>query len=292
MIFSRYSEDEIRNFCRQRIENLEYWLRHIVDVEMTNKFGPTYLDAKTQNGLNVISKPISDVIKTNFSQRPGRYSRLIDAALINDLFAIICKRPLYEEMFKKYFKLNYLNYEHLRVELVRLLEPRNKLSHANAITSRQAEQIICYSNDIIESIKEYYNENNMNKEFNVPRFTKFKDSIGNEIYFNSLTEYGRIAQFYEDSKSYLRPGDILEFEVEVDNSFEQNDYTIKWSKVEGLNDFGNTKKITITISEIHVGEEFCILCYLISNKNWHRINDGRKKCDDMIVISYKVLPPL
>jgi hypothetical protein len=48
--------------------------------------------------------------------------------------------------------------EEARTFLVRIMETRNSLAHVNAISSRTAEQVICYSNDIIDSLKHHYRD--------------------------------------------------------------------------------------------------------------------------------------
>lgn len=287
MIFNKYTEQEIRSFSRQALETLEYWLRQVVDEAMKNKFGDNYLDALDNGGSPILSVKRIVTIKERQSLEKERYVRIIDAALLDDIISIVCHPSLYNPVFKSYFMLNFPNgVNELRVILNRLIEPRNKLSHANPISHRQAQQIICYSNDIIDSIKFFYSQNNMHAEFNVPRFTKFKDSFGNEIHFDKNAPYAA-ANFINSKDSVLRPGDTLEIEIEIDSSFQDDEYTITWRAIKKIPDFGNTKKISLLIEENHIGAEFNIQCVIKSNKTWHRRQEGD---DDLLLVYYKVLP--
>lgn len=93
----------------------------------------------------------------------------------------------------------------------------------------------------------------------------------------------------KDPKNYLRPGDRLGIEVEMDPSFDASSYTIEWTiKSNIINEFTNKTKISFEIEVKHVGEFFRVHCTIISNKNWHK----RTNYDDIIQINYKVLPPL
>jgi len=288
MIFSKYNEDEIRGVCRQSMETLEYWLRQIVEEKMAEEFGNNYLDIKDNGGGFILSQKRTKEIKTRQSNEQQRFARIIDAAFLDDLISIICHPHIYNNLFNPIFSKSFSNGAgELRNMLNKLIEPRNRLSHANPITNRQAEQIICYSHDIIDSIKEYYNTNNLHMEFNVPRIVRFKDSFGNEIHFNKSASGKGSANFMNVKESYLRPGDILEIEVDIDESFKKNEYSITWRAIKPIPNFGNVKKISLTIEEKHIGESFNLQCVLVSNKSWHRMQQGY---DDLLLIYYKVLP--
>ncbi len=169
MIFNKYTEQEIRSFSRQTLETLEYWLRQVVNEAMKNKFGDNYLDALDNGGSPILSVKRIVKIKERQSLEKERYVRIIDAGLLDDIISMVCHPSLYNSVFKNYFLHNFPNgVNELRVILNRLIDPRNRLSHANPISHRQAQQIVCYSNDIIDSIKFFYSQNNMHAEFNVP----------------------------------------------------------------------------------------------------------------------------
>lgn len=287
MIFKKYTEEEIRSFSRQTLETLEYWLRQVIDEGLKEKFGSNYLDATDKGGSPILSIKRIAQIKDRQTSETTRYARLIDATLLDDLIAIICHPQLYNKIFKKYFLTNFPNgVAELRVVLNRLVDPRNRLSHANPITHRQAQQVVCYSNDLIDSIKDFYTKNNMHTEFNVPRITRLKDSFGNEIHFDK-NEHQAMANFKDIKECYLRPGDTLEIEIEIDNSFSEEEYTVNWRAIKKIPDFGDVNKISLLIEEHHIGLELNIQCVVTSNKNWHRMQEG---CDDLLLAWYKVLP--
>ena len=92
----------------------------------------------------------------------------------------------------------------------------------------------------------------------------------------------------EDSSNWLRVGDTLSVEVEVDPSFSPDDYHVDWvyknQVPEHTGPLGN--RITVDILECHVGFEFAIYCMVTSNQSWHRCGD----VDDCVSLIYKVLP--
>lgn len=289
MLFNKYTEEEIRGISRRTLETLEYWLRQVIDESMKEKYGSDYLYAKDNGGGSILPIKLINKIIERKAAEEERYTRVIDASLLDDLITIICHPNLYDSLFKKYFKFNYPNgINELRLILNRLVDPRNRLSHANPISNRQAQQVICYSNDIIDSIKNYYLENNMHIEYNVPRIIRFKDSFGNEIFFDKTNKFAN-ANFTGKSNSYLRPSDTLEIEIEIDFTFDKNEYDIKWLSQKTIPDFGNTKKISLLIEDHHVSSEFNIQSKITSNKSWHRMTEGY---DDILYAWYKVLPSI
>lgn len=287
MIFKKYTEEEIRSFSRLSLETLEYWLRQVIEESMSAKFGTKYLDATDNGGSAILPNKKTKSIKDRYASDTDRYKRIIDAALLDDLVTIICHPKLYQDLFKNYFETSYPNgINELRNILNKLLEPRNRLSHANPISHRQAEQVICYSHDIVDSIKHFYTLKNMHMEFNVPRIIRYKDSFGNEIHFDKNAREAHVNMMGK-KEYYLRPGDTLELELEIDNSFDENEYTLTWRAIKKIPEFGNTKKISLPIEEHHIGEELNIQCVVISNKTWHRMQQGY---DDLLLAWYTVLP--
>jgi hypothetical protein len=124
---------------------------------MTSAYGGNYLDAVDNGGSSILPLKRVTSIKDRQAAEKERYKRVIDAALLDDLITIICHPSLYKPIFIKYFQASFPNgVNELRNVLNKLIDPRNRLSHANPITHRQAEQVICYSHDIIDSIKNYY----------------------------------------------------------------------------------------------------------------------------------------
>jgi len=126
-------------------------------------------------------------------------------------------------------------------------------------------------------------------EYNVPRIIKVTDSLGNTIHLNEIENLAMGWDLDRDHKNNLRPGDKLGIEVEIDPSFDPSLYTIIWKiKHKIINEYNNETKISLEIEAKHVGIYFCVSCFIISNKNWHKYISW----DDSIEIHYKVLPPL
>lgn len=220
------TEDKRRVICKKCIESLEFWLRRIIHNSLTREYGDNYLEAKRKNGDNIINNEIRRRIMNRKNAEPVRYSRLIDASLLEDEIDIICNPDLFNKYFRIPLKLAFPEgREEARTFLKRLEAPRNKLYHANPISVRESEQVICYSNDIIQSLKEYYKMNHLEKEFNVPSIIKATDSFGNVFHFNDDQK----RYFLEKSPEfYLRPGDTLTIELEIDPSFPESEYILDW----------------------------------------------------------------
>lgn len=290
MPFSQLKEEEKRSMCKKEIENLENWLRHLVHESLSKEYGNNYLEYKDKYNNYLIKTEIRQRIKGLIDKEPERFPRCIDAFFLTDLIYIICKKGLYNKFFKNPFLKAFPDgLNEARTFLTRLVDPRNALYHANSISNRQAEQVICYCRDIIDSLKEYYFKMGKEREFNVPRIIKLTDSFGNTTHLNEIESHSGPWFFSEDSKYYLRPGDRLGIEVEIDPSFDTSSYTIEWninSKI--IKKYTNNTKISFEIEVKHIGVYFSVACFIISNKIWHK----HSICDDHIDLLYKVLPPL
>ena len=289
----KLTEAELRMACKSAIESLEFWLRRVIDIALRPEFGEDYMNAQNPaDGQYVFKKSLREKISTRVCRDPKRYPRNIDAALLEDEMYIVCHRQLYAKYFKPFFSFSYpLGSDELRFFLGKIAVPRNPLAHSNPISVRQAEQAICYSHDVIDAIKKHLEILNMGKDFNAPTIVKIFDSNGSgfhdaQIKRNSTGGGG--VNLSEDSPNWLRVGDTLSVEVEVDPSFSPDDYRIEWvyenQAPEHTGPLGN--RITIDILECHVGFEFAIYCMVTSNQSWHRCGD----VDDCVSLIYKVLP--
>ena len=226
---------------------------------------------------------------------PKTFPRAIDAALLEDEIDIVCHPELYRRYFRPFFKSSYPHSgrDQLRFMLGKLIDPRNCLMHSNPISVRQAEQVICYSYDIIEAIKAHAEELNIGQDYNAPRIIRLSDSngtvFGDARFGRNTTGRGHV-QASEFTSTRLRAGDKLSIEAEIDPSFSPRDYRIEWV-------YGNPapahagylgSRITIELREHHVREDFTVYCKVISNQSWHRCGD----VDDCVSLTYQVLPPL
>lgn len=284
--------DLIRSECKNTIENLEIWFRNLIDNELTENYNSNYLEFLNEDGTRLIKKEIVKDAIVRKTSNPNRYPRLIDAMLLDDEIKIICHPTLYKNIFcKALFSAYPEGNDEARTFLNRLIPIRNKLYHSNPISIREAEKVICYSNDALDSIKEYYKKKSLEKKFNAPTIIKVSDSIGNIFYSSQIkrNSTGRgLCETRVSEKNLIYSGDKISIEVEVDSSFSVEDYTIKWvfAKKENSTFEENFNKITINIENQHVKTDFAIYCSVTSKEDWHRCGD----VDDSISIIYEIAP--
>jgi hypothetical protein len=293
IMYFQLSDSEIRSICKERIESLEYWLRRLIDNVLTNEFGD-YFTFQDEKGNFAIKADIRKAVEQRTGGDPNRYPRKIDAIMLDDAVSIVCNENLF-----KYFReaLGYAfpdGAAEARTFLKRLVEPRNRLAHANSISIRDAERIVCYTNDVIESLKRHYSAYNMNNTYNVPLILKFVDSFGNTVHRNEMHQVhdGGIGRDYYLEPSFdLRPGDVLGLEVEVDPSFVENEYVVSWGSTKlDPKDFPSPgKKAVIPITNRQVSQRFDVQCRVTSKKEWHRMSLGS---DDFMLLVFRVLPPV
>lgn len=289
----KLTDNELRNLCREKLESLEHWLRRLIDEELADKYGGDYFSYADSKGNRLIKKSIVEAFEERVKKEPSRYNRKIDAVLLDDAIAIVCNPSLYV-LFKPALSDAFPNGgNEARTFLKRLLDPRNRLAHANPISQRQAEQVICYSNDVIDSLRLYYAAIGMHQEYNVPLILKVIDSFGNVFYRNQMlpshinSPHKNLAKL---SQCFLRPGDTLTVEIEVDPAFDRSEYTVSWRISPSQNPFqivSNDLKVKLHLSVQHVTESLILECRIKSNQQWHRMGSE----DDRLTLNYKVLPP-
>jgi hypothetical protein len=218
---------EIRSVCKDRIESLEHWLRRLIDDTLSPFYGD-YFSSTDASGNRLIKNSLARQVAARRAAEPLRYPRNIDAVLLEDAVGIVCKPELYQKHFKAALRGAFPDgREEARTFLNRLLAPRNNLSHANAISARQAEQIICYANDVIDSLKNYYRERGMEEAYDAPLILRVTDSFGNSFsrsQFQPCHDGGIMLLFVEKPRMYLRPGDTLTLEIEVDPAYDASSY--------------------------------------------------------------------
>lgn len=288
----KLTDNELRSACREKLESLEYWLRRLIDETLSATYGD-YFSHVDNFGSRLVKKSIVDTLEERLKKEPGRYARKIDAVLLSDAVDIICNPALFSSHFKEALKLAFPEgRDEARTFMHRLLDARNRLAHANPISLRQSEQVICYSNDIIESLKSYYGEQGMGQEYNVPLILKVIDSFGTLLHRSQaqMTINGEILKRLDSEPSkFLRPGDTLTIEVEVDPAFDPDEYTVSWdSSPPPSKSIPNGPKAVIHITPKQVSQMFSIVCEITTKKEWHRLPNG---VDDKLFLYYKVLPP-
>jgi hypothetical protein len=269
-------------------------LRRLIDDKLSHKYGANYLEAKDELGKNVINARLRRDLAERKSKEPKRYPRHIDAAMLDSEIDILCNPVLYKAHFKEALHDAFPDgCDEARTFLRRLLPPRNALSHANPISVRQAERVLCYAHDVIDCLKEFYKKQNVETEYNVPTILLLRDSFGHLVHRSEMIETG-VGCLYTtpsgDPARYLRPGDTLSLEVEVDPTFPSADYDLHW-KVAGRRAVvlkNRPTQLVLRVQLEHVGEVLYIESELVTKRGWHRCGDY----DDSIEIHYKVLPPV
>jgi len=278
---------DIRSVCKERIESLEHWLRRLIDEVLTAAYGNYFLHEDATTG-RVIRKDIVESVRERREKEPGRYPREIDAVLLDNAIDIVRNPKLFSRHFRFALATAFPEGNNeARTFMSRIAAPRNNLVHANAISLRQAEQVICYVNDIIESMKIYYKEKGMENDYNVPLVLRITDSFGNTFMRSQCyaSPEGSIAMNCHDKQGDIYPGDTLTVEVEVDPAYTE-DYELRWSvAAEPITEIG--PKVAVQIANKHVGLQLGIVCTVVTKRDWHRMPQGK---DDMVMLIYKVLP--
>ncbi|WP_409415747.1 hypothetical protein [Flavobacterium sp. PS2] len=280
----KLTEEDKKGYAKKYLENLEYWLRRIIDQKFTEKFGNDYINYETA-GQFLIRKEIREKVETRFNKYSERFQRKIDATLLEHLIEIICKENLYNEIFKPFFEQNFkLGRIQLKNNLTELSDIRNRVNHVNPISVRQLEKSICYTNDIIESIKEHYKTLNMDKKFNVPTFLSYSDSFG-QHFLREHINWATNCLVLNNRKFDIYCYDKISLEVEIDPSFSSAEYDVIWNI--GKREIINEKNIEITFNESDVADFYSVIVKVVSKKSWHKLNN----CDDCLAIQFTILPP-
>lgn len=278
-MFEKHTESETRDICKTSIEALEFWLRRLINYKLKSTYGDDYVNYRNSQSEFLFKTDLRNRINSHGANLPNP----LENSFLDDLFYILTKDKVYRENFSVIFNEFYGSGQALRNNLKRLIPIRNNLAHARTISRRTAEQVVCYTNDIIDCIMEYNRSINKEQEYNVPKIIHYIDSLGHSIpreSFNFIDAYS----FKEEVSSYLRPGQTIGFEIKVDPTFSKEDYKIFWSigldKLEG-------EKFDFLVLNQHVGGHLRISCQVITNKDWH----AQRYCDDEIEVYFKVLPP-
>lgn len=272
------------------MEALEKWARLVVHKKMTEKYGLNYFHSSTSSDNPLIKKEIRDKAEEMMKDNPIRFKRPVDTLFLDEIIYILCKNELYKNCFKEFLDIIYPDgNSEARTFLSRLIPIRNKLSHSNTFSIREAEQCICYCNDFIEGVKQYFKNIGDERMYNVPNAIKLNDSLGNEYYLNKDTLFENINVIDESTKKLhqFEIGDSYSAWLTLDPSFSEDEYTFNWS-IESGRILGNNSRIDITITEEFIRERLAIYCTIKSKKSWHRY----RGYDQQFAIIFQVLPPI
>lgn len=301
VVLAYRTEDDLRVVCRKEIETLEHWTRRLIHEILSEKYGADYFSYK-KNDEPLIKGEITSRVNRMREKNPGRFPRPIDAFFLGDIIYVLCKKSLYDAHFKAALSEAYpLGNEEARIFLERVEEIRNKLSHANPISVREAEQAICYCHDVVESLKAYYRRAGKEKQYNVPMFIRATDTLGNVFLPKSegshLELYRDLSQPIKagDYGVKLRAGETYGISIVVDPAFDPSSYSLEWSVLSGLlgdnykRKWTNVTQIDFPVTNKTVGSSFQITCRLTTHKDWHKHN-WYDDCFELNV--YTVLPPI
>lgn len=288
MLYS-ISEEELRSIGRVNIEAFEKWARTIIHIELTNNLGNGYFDMELAPDVPVVKKSIRDKTAAMIQKNPQRFSRKIDTLFLDEIIYLLCRNDLYKKYFKNFLDLIYPDGNaEARTFLNRLVPIRNSLSHSNPISIREAERCICYTNDFIEGVKQYFYEKGEERVFNTPNAIRLNDSLGNEFPLNKDKSFESICinRIGTNNLHQFHIGERYSVWLTLDPSFDIEQYTFNWHIECGRN-LGNEARLDIQITEDMVRERCAIYCEIKSTKSWHRYNG----CDQQFAIIFQVLPP-
>ena len=290
-MYYKYSDEELRTICRNHIENLEKWARIFIHNVLSEKLGDDYFHAKGADENYRMKKSFVEKADKMMADEPLRFPTPVDTLFVEDIIYILCKPDFYNDYFSPYLRvMSPEGNNELRTFLNRLIPIRNKLSHTNPFSIREAEQCVCYSNDFIGCIKGYYKMTGKEKEFNIPTIIRVNDSLGNEylIKENGILSFQSINIIDPDSKQkkvfYL--GEKFSLNLTLDPSFSEDSYTLNWSSKQGIEILDKGKRINVTITKDLIGEKSSITCKLVTTNEWHKYSGY----DQQLLITFKALP--
>ena len=295
------SETQLRSLCRRQIETMEHWSRRLITDTFTEAYGKEYWNETLNDGQPLVKSETRSRVNRRLDSDSNRYPRWIDAVLLDDIKYFFCRDELYKDHFKPIFEPFYSGASELRSVLSRLVEIRNKLSHSNAISIHEAEQALCYTNDIITCFKSHYVRIGKGRRYNVPFFTHIKDSLGNEFIREDPEHIWEITHKPSSErfeKIELRSGDTYKLWAEIDGAYAEDSYSTRWTLVCGnRKEHGHGCDVEITLNNSDVSNPLQVYFYLTTNNSWHKhaiTFDRSLDYDDQIEWTANgiILPPI
>lgn len=279
-------DNERRESARRYLDAAESWLRRLIESKLVSRFGVNYLAAGEAGSCQAISRDIRRQINGRFESDRSRFPRVIDAADLGQAITITLHPELYADNFRDALRGAFPDGPaEAKTFLTRLEGIRNKLAHGGACSERDLERAICYSNDLIDSIKQHFREQTMERQFNVPTFIRVVDNRGNNFHLTSTPDQQiHFIDVRQRGAGELYVGDELVLEAEIDPNFTR--YTVDWMTFN--QDRGDSFPMRLQIGMKHVGLEMVIRLNVRSLEPWHRLHGG---IDDTVELKYRVLPP-
>ncbi|NRP70631.1 hypothetical protein ILFOPFJJ_01512 [Ensifer psoraleae] len=269
--------------ARRYVDAAESWLRKLIHHQLHAARGASYL---TTGGI--LKKPETEKLKVKIASDPARYAREVDATSFEQTKKIICHVDRWGQHFRPALHSAYpLGREQCELFLDRLIAIRNDLQHGRPCSVRQLEQAICYTNDLSDAVKAFFREQSMARQYDVPMFVRYIDSLGNESRLEGVpTDIStRNIDWRRHGRGDLYPGETLVAEVEVDQTFDRSGYEVSWT-LYGYDKHSGTKAV-VPIENVHVGEQLELTFEVVSDRDWHR----SAGIDDRLTLLFRVLPP-
>lgn len=272
--------------ARRYVDAAESWLRKLIHHQLQAHRGDYYLTAG-----GVLKTAETKSLQAKIASDPAKYPREVDATSFEQAQKIVCHcdrwEPYFATMLGSAYPLGYLECQHF---LNRLISVRNDLQHGRTCSARGLEQAICYTNDLSDAIKAFFREQNMTREYDVPMFVKYVDSLGNQSTLENVSTVisSRIIDWRTNGIGDLRPGDTLVAEVTVDPTFDRAGYSVNCSGPGS--DAVSGSRLTLHVENRHIGEQLEIKFQVKTDRDWHR--DGHQGIDDGLTLLFRVLPPL
>lgn len=291
-LFSYSSTADKRTICKQKLESLEMWLRRLID-ESLSAINPDYL-CQPINGRPVLSKNKLSRIIARYRKDPHRFPAKIYATDFSHLIDIICHENLYDQFFHDPLSTCFpLGRQEAQDFLNRLIPHRNRLAHGHEISDRDAERLLCYSNDIIDSLKSSYERQGMTKKYNVPLILSVALWTGDIFRREQCQHIGGhiMLNLSKNQRFDCIVGDTITLEVEVDPAYEVSSYDIEWRLLPSGGNYTKhvANKFVVRLEEEQICEEFSVQCVIKGkNKKWYRL--GSNKADDFLLFYVRVLP--
>jgi hypothetical protein len=290
MSLYRINEMDLRDDCKRTIDSLELWMRRLIHLQLSSAYGSGYLDALMPGGNRVVKKEMAKRLADEAATNRKRYPTPLDAAYLDDVIALICNPELFKLHFSHALRQAFPEgRDEAYTFLTRLIPIRNALYHSNAISVHDAHRVLCYSLDVIASLKAYYSAQNMQQQFNAPTILRLTDSLGHAATFsaaNRSPDSPGMLDYSRDENSLLYCGDTLSIEVEVDATFDPSTYTVEWTIANVGGAIVQGPKFVLLLEPRYVSARFCAVCRVKSDAAWHRFGTH----DDQIDIAYRVLP--